>query len=72
MLFVYLDLSFLTRGKLSTKNIILLIRNTTYTGIRKDKKVFLTPFILFGLARIKYSYQTKQDFQADLIDWLPL
>ena len=68
------DVSLWTRGKLSiTKNIILLIRNTTYTGIRKDKKAFSTLFfILFGLARIKYSYQTKQDFQADLIDWLPL
>ena len=46
--------------------------NTTYTGIRKDKKVFLTPFYPLWTGKDKILLSNKTGFSADLIDWLPL
>ena len=58
------DVSLWTRGKLSTKNIMLLIRNTTYTGIRKDKKVFLTPFYPLWTGKDKVLLSNKAGFSS--------
>ena len=46
------------------ENIILLIKNTTHTGIRKDEKVFLTLFYPLWTGKDKVLLSNKTGFSS--------